>query len=321
MGNTRDYRDLGGDDEDEDVIDSSGDDSQSESDDTLYLGDKFRIRVLPSLQILHYCQQRPARDIDTWGIVENATSDLYFTPYECEQIASLGVGKKVTQLKEKEASVGNYKQLLKQVNVLHSSHHASHNLGDPLTSLLLLADGQLTLEQLLMLRLPNLVEVFLSCCETSLTTPTLTDDVLTLATGFLAAGASNVMATLWSVGDLATALFCIFYYQERQKPPSIPSYKGGRLNSREENQSLKSRSQALQKAQQRLRGLTGEQLKRDHAEAIEQMLLSQLEATDDDKVKEKIQGQIDFLHDRCEQKYPFANPFYWAGFVSQGMDT
>ena len=221
-----------------------------------------------------------------------------------------------------------------------------------------MADGLLTLEQLLMLRLPNLVEVCLSCCETSLTTPTLTDDVLTLATGFLAAGASNVMATLWSVGDLATALFCIFYYQERQQKPLsvspwegerldsredrlrlITPYKGGRLDSSEEklrsvssgegesmnssggDGSLKSRSQALQKAQQRLRSLTGEQLKKDHAEAIEEILTKQLHAIDDSTVKTQIKRQIRFLHDRCDQKYPFANPFYWAGFVSQGMDT
>ncbi|MGK7877991.1 MAG: hypothetical protein AB4426_33190 [Xenococcaceae cyanobacterium] len=45
-----------------------------------------------------------------------------------------------------------------------------------------MADGQITLAELLSLgwRMPELNEVFLSCCETGLGLPAPTDDLLTL---------------------------------------------------------------------------------------------------------------------------------------------
>ncbi|WP_298904989.1 CHAT domain-containing protein [uncultured Nostoc sp.] len=70
--------------------------------------------------------------------------------------------------------------------------------------------------------------------------PSLTDDILTLSTGFLCAGAKSVVSTLWSVNDLATALFSIFYYQQRQEGNSRP--------------------EALQQAQIKLRELKKEEL-------------------------------------------------------------
>jgi CHAT domain-containing protein len=89
-------------------------------------------------------------------------------------------------------------------------------LNDPLNSALELGDGNITLGQLMS---PSwrfdktLSDVFLSCCETGLGTPEITDDILTLSAGFLCAGARSVISTLWAVDDLATALFSLFYYQ------------------------------------------------------------------------------------------------------------
>ena len=45
-----------------------------------YLGERFRIRIISSLQILNYCHQRPNIEQQLMGIIEDATSDLYFTP-------------------------------------------------------------------------------------------------------------------------------------------------------------------------------------------------------------------------------------------------
>ena len=192
-----------------------------------YLGERFRIRIISSLQILNYCHQRPNIEQQLMGIIEDATSDLYFTRYECEQIAKLYSIQKENRLKGNEATTSNYKNLVKEkkINKLHSSHHASFNPNNPLESLLLLADGALSLGQLIApgWRMPNLVDVFLSCCETNLTTPEITDNILTIATGFLCAGARSVVSTLWAVNDLATALFSIFYYHERQQKNSCKS--------------------------------------------------------------------------------------------------
>jgi hypothetical protein len=68
------------------------------------------------------------------------------------------------------------------------------------------------IDRLMISRYPHLHEVFLSCCETHLGANKITDDILMIGTGFLCAGARSVISTLWSVNDLATALFSIFYY-------------------------------------------------------------------------------------------------------------
>jgi CHAT domain-containing protein len=195
-----------------------------------YLGEKFSIRHTPSCQILKFCQERG--EVETfhknslkYGIVEDATDDLACASFEGEQIARLYNISSVQRLTGKsQATKAKYRQLAEQVQVLHSCHHAESCLYNPLESQLKLADGSITLGQLMTpsWRLPNLFDVFLSCCETNLGTPSLTDDILTLSTGFLCAGARSVVSTLWAVDDLATALFSIFYYQQRKQGKSRP---------------------------------------------------------------------------------------------------
>ncbi len=160
-------------------------------------------------------------------------------------------------------------------------------------------------------RLPNLSDVFLSCCETNLGDPSITDDILTLSTGFLCAGARSVVSTLWAVDDLATALFSTFYYQQRQQE--------------------KSRPEALQKAQIKLRELKKEELK----ELFKQVETKRKQART--KRNQYPPGSVEYLEcDREYRKYagvtiqidkvknsqdecPFSHPCYWAAFTCQGL--
>ncbi|MEG4408959.1 CHAT domain-containing protein [Microcoleus sp. MON2_D5] len=204
----------------------------------VFLGDKILIRYVPSCRILEYCNQRPTIESPKYGIVENATDDLYFTPFECEQIAEI-----VTQPERlkgsQEATVAAYRNLAQNVNVIHSSHHAVSRLDNPLESRLFLGDGTITLGELMTpgWRLPQLSDVFMSCCETNLGGTEITDNLLSLGTGFLCAGARSVVSTLWAVDDFATSLFSIFYYQYRREGLSRP--------------------EALRRAQVRLRKISG----------------------------------------------------------------
>ncbi|MEH2046561.1 CHAT domain-containing protein [Nostoc sp.] len=195
-----------------------------------YLGDKFIIRYTPSCQILEFCQQRDNvgkfNEISLqYGTVEDAEDNLPCARFEGEQLAKMyNIPPENRLIGSSQATSNKYRQLAQQVQVLHCCHHAQSRLDNPLESQLKLADGSITLGQLMTpsWRLPQLVEVFLSCCETNLGTPSLTDDILTLSTGFLCAGARSVVSTLWSVNDLATALFSIFYYQQRQEGKNRP---------------------------------------------------------------------------------------------------
>ena len=96
--------------------------------------------------------------------------------------------------------------------------------------------------------LQNLSDVYLNNCETNLCFNNITDDLITIATGFLYAGARSVVSTLWSVDDCASALLAIFYYEFRNSGSSRP--------------------QALQQAQKKLRTLTGKQLQQEYLEKL-----------------------------------------------------
>jgi len=217
------------------------------------LSDYFLIRYVPSCRILEYCSKDETIEAPKYGIVENATDDLYFTPFECEQIAEIVT--KPEHLKgSQEATVAAYRNLAQNVNVIHSSHHAVSRLDNPLESRLFLGDGSITLGELMTpgWRLPQLSDVFMSCCETNLGGTEITDNLLSLGTGFLCAGARSVVSTLWAVDDFATSLFSIFYYQYRREGLSRP--------------------EALRRAQVRLRTISGAELKELYQPQIDPLL-------------------------------------------------
>ena len=309
-----------------------------------FLGDKFLIRYIPSCRILEYCSQRPTIESLKYGIVENATDDLYFTPFECEQVAAIvPVTKRLKG--SQEAKVVAYRNLAQNVNVIHSSHHAVSRLDNPLESCLFLGDGTITLGELMTpgWRLPQLSDVFMSCCKTNLAKTEFTDNLLSLGTGFLCAGARSVVSTLWAVDDFATSLFSIFYYEYRSPQEGKPL----------------SRPEALWRAQVRLRTISGAELKKLYQPQIDPLLQriirdlavklaavqgerkelrsrlkSYTKGTDeykelDEKLKEivkeenRIQERKEGYESLQKNLYTMSNPFddliYWSGFICQGL--
>ena len=193
-------------------------------------------------------------------------------------------------------TISNYENLINEVQVLHSSHHACFEFDHPLDSKLLLAGGHyINLGRIFTWRFSNLAEVFLSCCETNLTETKITDDPLSIAAGFLCAGARNVVSTLWKVDDLATALFCILYYHEKQD---------------------KSRSEAIRQAQFKLRNLTGDQLYANYKQQLDAYFEQQNWGENQAEMIKIQRLRLDLL---CLEPLPFVSPQYWAGFVSQGL--
>ncbi|MFB2837463.1 CHAT domain-containing protein [Floridanema evergladense] len=296
-----------------------------------FLGDLFHLRYVPSCQVLEFCQQRPPVTQLQYGTVEDATEDLPCANFEGEQVAQLYNIPPAQRLRGRNyAKVENYRKLAEQVQVILSSHHAQSRLDNPLESMLVLADGAITLGQLLTpaWRLPQLSDVFLSCCETGLgLTPDLTDDILTLGTGFLCAGARSVVSTLWSVDDLATAIFSILYHEYRH---------------------ILNRPAALQKAQQELQQMTGAELtnrykqelidlldeKYEQSEALRQEAEAKMNQHQPDtqeykdcenehnlwaKSATRIEDTTSRLKALCREKKPFNHPVFWAAFVCQGL--
>src|SRR5262249_41842045 len=119
---------------------------------------------------------------------------------------------------------------LAKYRVIHFATHGILNNQHPELSGLVLSlvdkngkpqDGFLNLQDIYNLKLP--VElVVLSGCQTGLGEQNNGEGLIGLARGFMYAGASRVVASLWSVSDIATATLMARFYrameQDRMRP-------------------------------------------------------------------------------------------------------
>jgi len=151
-----------------------------------------------------------------------------------------------------------------------------------------MSDGLLTLRDLLDLRLSEQGGIrlaILSACETGLPGIKLADEAIGLPTGLLQAGVAGIIASLWSVSDLATAMLLVRFYHlwrgEKQLEPH----------------------QALRQAQQWLRDTTNGE-KMDFFDQISTA----------DFIKNEL-----FNRFSDDQAIAFSHPFHWAAFTFVGI--
>ena len=93
------------------------------------------------------------------------------------------------------------------------------------------SNGLLTVDKLYSMQLgANLIT--LSACETGLSKIANGDDLVGLTRGFLYAGASSIVASLWKVDDRATAYLMIRFYQGMQKTNKLDALRKAQLETR-----------------------------------------------------------------------------------------
>jgi CHAT domain-containing protein/tetratricopeptide (TPR) repeat protein len=282
------------------------------------LGERFVLRTIPSCQMLDYFPHR--QDIPDEELkrvtFENPDSSLIGAEYEGEKVSKLlGIEERNRYIRD-NATLTNYQAALKNgENYVLSSLHGYGNRSNPIQSALLLANEQkITVGMLLVSRFPQLSEVFLSACETHTGRATIADDLVTLSTGFLSAGANNVISTLWAVDDIASALLSIFYHRSRHagSRPAI----------------------ALQAAQKRLRTISGAIIKAAyyeelmaHIEEYEEYTFEQKDRYEKGSSEADRWGEYNANAGRMRRQLqeivdsetpPFKSPWYWAGFICQG---
>ncbi|MBW4571701.1 MAG: CHAT domain-containing protein [Tolypothrix carrinoi HA7290-LM1] len=257
--------------------------------------DKFErgISYAPSCQLLKLNQKYQQSELKTLFAVQDPSSNLKYANLEVETIKSLFASTHVlVQQQATEAAVKTDKNL-QSSHCLHFACHGEFNMRSPLESALLLAidggseDGKLTLAEIFGLNLTHNRLVTLSACETGLTDSSSTsDEYISLPSGFLYAGSSNVVSSLWTVNDLSTAILMIKFYENLYQGLSV--------------------AVALNQAQLWLRDATKDQLKN----WIEQHQLSL-----------KLRKAIPVLDKQLlpvDSDQPFHDPFYWAAFCAIG---
>jgi CHAT domain-containing protein len=313
------------------ISENSGDGGDSSQG---YLGDRFRLRYVPSLQVLGFCHSRGSLSTNDYSIVENATDDLPFSGFEGAKVAQLFEVDPTRRVIGSKATRQQYRQLLEQTTCLVSSHHAQSRPDNPNESRLQLSDGDINVSQLLSpgWRFRQLDEVYLSCCETGLFFPdTAVDEPIAVSTGFLCAGARGVVASLWSIYDLSSALLSVLYHEQRREG--------------------KNRPEALQAAQRKMRLMSGEVFEDDYCEELrdhldaEQDRISdaleavkrELEALSEEDESEALRKSLaakqnrldalltsagdaaDAIDDYINEDLPFEHPVHWAGLACYGL--
>jgi len=272
--------------------------------------DRYELSLSPSLTALDHARKRAEIVPSSLVALANPTRNLKYSEPEAHLLRNWFQDDKAEYKVGKAVTPGEILAALPEKDVWHFATHGGFNASAPLESSLLLGDDtKLTLEMIFETRglgAPRLV--VLSACETGLYDLTsFPFEFIGLPSGFMHAGAAGVIATLWPVNDLSTALLMGRFYE---------GYMDGKLTP----------SAALRAAQLWLRDATVPDLrhalerwgKSGRVSSIENMI-----AVFDLRVSERESSRDFALGDSfaniSSNNSPYSSPLYWGGFVHYGV--
>ena len=146
--------------------------------------------------------------------------------------------------------------------------------------------------QIFDLHLENARLAVLSACETGIPGTKLPDEVISLPSGWIQAGVPGVIASLWAVNDMSTAMLMARFYSlwrgEKQTP-----------------------SESLRQAQIWLRDSTTEEKKKFFKHLVERQ--GQRMSADTARIFYERIGWDD------PNPRVFSSPYYWAAFTYNGV--
>ncbi|MCC7353481.1 MAG: CHAT domain-containing protein [Anaerolineae bacterium] len=183
-----------------------------------YLGQEAVLYSVPSLHLLEHLARSTAsrREATTGQALVCGISDfggrappLRHAPDEALAVATItATGPGSLLLLEKDASLASLERLqedgdLAQFDIIHLATHAVFDPQAPLSSRILLSDGDLDVADILRLRLQARL-VVLSACQSGLSPLAPGDEMVGLLQALIYAGARAVLASLWPVDDGAS---------------------------------------------------------------------------------------------------------------------
>jgi CHAT domain-containing protein/tetratricopeptide (TPR) repeat protein len=260
--------------------------------------DDYTIHYAASAYVMHANLKsalvKPARTGPAL-VVTNPTQDLAFAEIEGALIRNLFAREGALELKGIDAVPERVMHEATRHAYIHFCCHGMYNDAVVTQSGLLLADhSALTLEQVIEgVKLDQSRLVTLSACESGITAGgRASEEHFGLAAGFMQAGAPAVLASLWEVNDLSTALLMERFYASHLKGASFP--------------------EALRHAQLWLRDATAGEV----VECFEGWLHADQDSLSPSS--ETLVANLDILRGMAVTHQPFAHPYYWAGFALNG---
>jgi CHAT domain-containing protein len=194
-----------------------------------YFLDDFAMRYAPSATALRHSRKRVS-DVNVEHLVAldepkpiEGGGPLPNSSREVRAIA--GLFPAPTVLQHEQASRAATLETLATAQVAHFSCHGANNWRNPLDSGLLLANDELlTVRDFLELHLPAARLATLSACETGMVGAALPDEVIMLPSALVQAGYAGVVASLWSVADVSTAMLMVRFYHYWREDDLEPVY-------------------------------------------------------------------------------------------------
>ncbi len=178
--------------------------------------ENFSVSYSPSASVLKYCLSRPSEDLGRYFIFRSPDSDLAFAEPETVGVSEILGNAPITGSQAnktidatKQAVISN----LPGKDIIHFSCHASFNAEEALNSSVKLSIGELiSARDFFGLDLSAKL-VSLSACESARSQEKPGDEMIGLVRSILFAGSCSVLASLWSVDDLATYIMTTEFYR------------------------------------------------------------------------------------------------------------
>jgi CHAT domain-containing protein len=183
-----------------------------------YFGDEHAVSYLPSASTLPILRRRinhSGQQVLT--IAQSQAHGLPALRYADEEARSVAKLYGTQPLLTGRATREGFLKRASAYNMLHIAAHAELNATSPLFSRILLSpanndSGAIEVREIYGMALTRTNLVVLSACETQLGTQSKGDDIVGLNRAFIYAGASSVIASLWTVDDEATSVLMRSFY-------------------------------------------------------------------------------------------------------------
>ncbi len=183
-----------------------------------YLIEDFEITYSPGASVWQKLEAKPAKEFRSALLFGFADEQIPLVDKEIESLRPIFGSSKA--FSGNAASFANFNSNAPDFDIVHIACHGQFRPENPMFSSLHLSDGYITVRDLC-LRKFSAGLVTLSACETGLNKIFAGDEILGLARGFLSAGASSLVLSLWTVNDEAAAALMKDFYLELQRGKTV----------------------------------------------------------------------------------------------------
>lgn len=174
-----------------------------------YLIETREVTYSPSATVWQFLASKPVPTLENALLIGFADERIPLVNLEIEILHE--IFRKSKKFTGEKATFAAFTRNAPDFDILHLACHGNFRPENPLFSSLQLADGWITVRDICSQNLKAQI-VTLSACETGLNKIFAGDEILGLARGFLSAGASSLVLSLWTVNDeAATRLMSDFY--------------------------------------------------------------------------------------------------------------